>query len=113
MYKRQALQNDGFVQKISEYISKKVADKLTGMCKTDRESYEKYWDDISPFIKYGCIKDAKFAEKMGDYVPVSYTHLICSAGWKISDSRRIKTVRSNYGYHVIYRRNNCKTQFGP
>ena len=65
---RSALQNDGFVQKISEYISKKVADKLTGMCKTDRESYEKYWDDISPFIKYGCIKDAKFAEKMGDYV---------------------------------------------
>ena len=65
---RSALQNDGFVQKISEYISKKVADKLTGMCKTDRESYEKYWDDISPFIKYGFIKDAKFAEKMGDYV---------------------------------------------
>ena len=65
---RSALQNDGFVQKISEYISKKVADKLTGMCKTDRESYEKYWDDISPFIKYGCIKDSKFAEKMGDYV---------------------------------------------
>ena len=54
---RSALQNDGFVQKISEYISKKVADKLTGMCKTDRESYEKYWDDISPFIKFGCIKD--------------------------------------------------------
>ena len=65
---RSALQNDGFVRKISEYITKKVADKLTGMCKTDRESYEKYWDDISPFIKYGCIKDAKFAEKMGDYV---------------------------------------------
>ena len=65
---RSALQNDGFVQKISEYISKKVADKLTGMCKTDRESYEKYWDDISPFIKYGCIKDTKFAEKIGDYV---------------------------------------------
>ena len=52
---RSALQNDGFVKKISEYITKKVADKLTGMCKTDRESYEKYWDDISPFIKYGCI----------------------------------------------------------
>ena len=65
---RSALQNDGFVKKISEYISKKVADKLTGMCKTDRESYEKYWDDISPFIKYGCIKDTKFAEKIGDYV---------------------------------------------
>ncbi len=65
---RSALQNDGFVQKISEYITKKVADKLTGMCKTDRESYEKYWDDISPFIKYGCIKDDKFAERMGEYV---------------------------------------------
>ena len=65
---RSALQNDGFVNKISEYISKKVADKLTGMCKTDRESYEKYWDDISPFIKYGCIKDDKFADKISDYV---------------------------------------------
>lgn len=65
---RSALQNDGFVQKISEYITKKVADKLTGMCKTDRESYEKYWDDISPFIKFGCIKDSKFAEKMHDYL---------------------------------------------
>ncbi|VYS99794.1 Chaperone protein HtpG [uncultured Blautia sp.] len=65
---RSALQNDGFVRKISEYITKKVADKLTGMCKTDRESYEKYWDDISPFIKFGCIKDTKFAEKMSDYV---------------------------------------------
>lgn len=65
---RSALQNDGFVRKISEYITKKVADKLTGMCKTDRESYEKYWDDISPFIKFGCIKDTKFAEKMRDYV---------------------------------------------
>ena len=65
---RSALQNDGFVQKIAEYISKKVADKLTGMCKTDREAYEKYWDDISPFIKYGCIKDGKFAEKLHDYI---------------------------------------------
>lgn len=65
---RSALQNDGFVKKISNYITKKVAEKLSGMCKTDRENYEKYWDDISPFIKYGCIKDAKFAEKMGDYV---------------------------------------------
>jgi len=63
---RSALQNDGFVQKISEYISKKVADKLTGMCKTDRESYEKYWDDISPFIKYGCIKDDKFYDRIKD-----------------------------------------------
>ncbi len=65
---RSALQNDGFVKKISDYISKKVADKLTGMCKTDRENYEKYWDDISPFIKYGCIKDTKFAERMNDYI---------------------------------------------
>ena len=65
---RSALQNDGFVQKISEYITKKVADKLIGMCKTDRESYEKYWDDINPFIKFGCIKEQKFAEKMNEYV---------------------------------------------
>ena len=65
---RSALQNDGFVKKISDYITKKVADKLTGMCKTDRESYEKYWDDISPFIKFGCIKDHKFGDKMMDYI---------------------------------------------
>ncbi len=65
---RSALQNDGFVKKISDYITKKVADKLTGMCKTDRENYEKYWDDISPFIKYGCIKDSSFSERMNDYV---------------------------------------------
>ena len=65
---RSALQNDGFVQKISEYISKKVADKLSGMCKIDKENYEKYWDDISPFIKFGCLKDEKFCEKMSDYV---------------------------------------------
>lgn len=65
---RSALQNDGFVKKISDYITKKVADKLTGMCKTDRENYEKYWDDISPFIKFGCIKDTKFCDKISDYV---------------------------------------------
>ena len=65
---RSALQNDGFVQKISEYISKKVADKLSGMCKTDKENYEKYWDDISPFIKFGCLKDTKFCDKMNDYI---------------------------------------------
>ncbi len=65
---RSALQNDGFVKKISDYITKKVADKLSGMCKTDRETYEKYWDDISPFIKFGCLKDEKFAEKMNDYI---------------------------------------------
>lgn len=65
---RSALQNDGFVKKISDYISKKVADKLSGMCKTDRETYEKYWDDISPFIKFGYIKDQKFGEKIKDYI---------------------------------------------
>ncbi len=65
---RSALQNDGFVKKISEYISKKVADKLSGMCKTEKEEYEKYWDDISPFIKFGCLKDDKFCEKMTNYI---------------------------------------------
>ena len=65
---RSALQNDGFVNKISEYITKKVADKLAGLCKTDKENYEKYWDDISPFVKYGCLKDDKFCQKMTDYI---------------------------------------------
>lgn len=65
---RSALQNDGFVTKISDYITKKVAEKLSGLCKTDRENYEKYWDDISPFIKYGCLKDEKFCDKMNDYI---------------------------------------------
>ncbi|MBO8462479.1 MAG: molecular chaperone HtpG [Firmicutes bacterium] len=65
---RSALQNDGFVKKISDYITKKVADKLSGMCKTDKESYEKYWDDIAPFIKFGCLKDDKFNDKMKDYI---------------------------------------------
>ena len=65
---RSALQNDGFVKKISDYITKKLADKLSGMCKTDRENYEKYWDDISPFIKFGCLRDEKFAEKMDEYI---------------------------------------------
>ena len=65
---RSALQNDGFVKKISDYITKKVADKLTGMYKTEKESYEKYWDDINPFIKYGCLKDDKFYDKMKDYI---------------------------------------------
>ncbi len=65
---RSALQNDGFVKKISEYISKKVAEKLAGLCKTDKENYDKYWDDISPFIKYGCLRDDKFCEKMTDYI---------------------------------------------
>jgi len=65
---RSALQNDGFVKKISDYISKKVADKLSGMCKTEKEEYEKYWEDIGPFIKFGCLKDDKFYEKMSDYI---------------------------------------------
>ena len=65
---RSALQNDGFVKKISDYITKKVSDKLSGMFKTDRENYEKYWDDISPFVKYGCLKDEKFGDKMKDAV---------------------------------------------
>lgn len=65
---RSALQNDGFVTKISDYITKKVADKLTGLCKTDKENYEKYWDDISPFVKYGCLRDNKFCDKMNDYI---------------------------------------------
>lgn len=65
---RSALQNDGFVKKIRDYISKKVADKLTGMCKTDRENYEKYWDDISPFLKYGCLRDDKFSDRLKDYM---------------------------------------------
>ena len=65
---RSALQNDGFVKKISDYISKKVADKLAGMCKTEKEEYDRYWDDISPFIKFGCLKDDKFCEKMTDYI---------------------------------------------
>ncbi|MBP3814060.1 MAG: molecular chaperone HtpG, partial [Butyrivibrio sp.] len=65
---RSALQKDGFVKKISEYISKKVAEKLAGLCKTDKENYDKYWDDISPFIKYGCLKDDKFCEKMTDFI---------------------------------------------
>ena len=65
---RSALQNDGFVKKISDYITKKVADKLSGMCKTEKEEYEKYWDDIAPFIKFGCLKDDKFCEKMNDYI---------------------------------------------
>ena len=65
---RSALQNDGFVKKISEYITKKVGDKLSGMYKTDKENYEKYWDDINPFIKFGFLKDEKFAEKMNDFI---------------------------------------------
>ena len=65
---RSALQNDGFVNKISDFITKKVADKLSGMCKTEKDEYEKCWDDIAPFIKFGCLKDDKFCEKMTDYI---------------------------------------------
>ena len=65
---RSALQNDGFVKKISEYITKKVADKLSGMYKVERESYEKFWDDSAPFVKYGCLKDDKFRDKMKDFI---------------------------------------------
>ena len=65
---RSALQNDGFVKKISDYITKKVADKLAGLCKTQKDEYEKYWDDIAPFIKFGCLKDEKFCQKMTDYI---------------------------------------------
>ncbi|MBQ9023285.1 MAG: molecular chaperone HtpG, partial [Eubacterium sp.] len=65
---RSALQNDGFVTKISDYITKKVADKLSGLCKTDKENYEKYWSDIAPFIKFGCLRDTKFCDRMNDYI---------------------------------------------
>ena len=65
---RSYLQNDGFVKKVSDYITKKVCDKLSGMCKTDRQNYEKYWDDISPFVKYGCLRDEKFDERMNDFI---------------------------------------------
>ena len=65
---RSALQNDGFVAKISDYITKKVADKLIGMYKNDKERYEKLWDDLSPFIKFGCLRDNKFDEKMKEYM---------------------------------------------
>ena len=75
---RSALQNDGFVNKVADYISKKVADKLNGMFKTDRENYEKYWDDISPFLKFGCLKDEKFGNKIKDsmlYKNLDYKYL--------------------------------------
>ena len=91
---RSALQNDGFVKKISDYITKKVADKLSGMCKTDRENYEKYWDDIAPFIKYGCMKDNKFCDRMSDYLlfkDLDHKHLTLSEyrdseGWKAEEN---------------------------
>ena len=61
---RSALQNDGYASKMSNYIAKKVADKLNSIFKNDRESYEKFWDDISLFIKYGCMKEEKFYDKI-------------------------------------------------
>ncbi len=94
---RSALQNDGFVKKISDYITKKVADKLSGMCKTDREKYEKYWDDINPFIKFGCIKDEKFAEKMKDYI--IYKNL---EGKYLSMSEYLEAAKEKHENQVFY-----------
>ncbi len=94
---RSALQNDGFVKKISDYITKKVADKLSGMCKTDRENYEKYWDDINPFIKFGCIKDEKFAEKMKDYI--IYKNL---EGKYLSMSEYLEAAKEKHENQIFY-----------
>ena len=94
---RSALQNDGFVKKISDYITKKVADKLSGMCKTDRESYEKYWDDINPFIKFGCMKDDKFKSKMKDYI--IYKDL---DGKYISLKDYLESCKENHENKVFY-----------
>ena len=88
---RSALQNDGFVKKISDYITKKVADKLSGMFKVDRENYEKYWDDISPFIKFGCLKDHKFREKMTDYHASSRIWTVSTSPCRIISKRLRKT----------------------
>ena len=65
---RSFLQNDGYVNKISAHITKKVADKLTGMFNTDKDNYLKYWDDINPFIKFGCLKDEKFYDKVKEAI---------------------------------------------
>lgn len=95
---RSALQNDGFVKKISEYITKKVADKLTGMCKTEKESYEKYWDDISPFIKYGCLRDDKFCDKMNDYIlfkNLDHKYLTLPECLKADDAEENKDTSEN------------------
>ena len=94
---RSALQNDGFVKKISDYITKKVADKLTGMCKTKREEYEKLWDDLSPFIKYGCLKDEKFNEKMHDYI--IYKNL---SGKYVSLPEYLEAGKEKYKNKVFY-----------
>ncbi|HIU09060.1 MAG TPA: molecular chaperone HtpG [Candidatus Limiplasma pullistercoris] len=63
---RSFLQNDGYVKKLSAYITRKVADKLTGLFNTERDSYQKYWDDIHPFVKYGCMRDSKFFDQVKD-----------------------------------------------
>ena len=92
---RSALQNDGFVKKISDYITKKVADKLSGMYKTDKENYEKYWDDINPFIKFGCLKDEKFSEKMNDYIlfkDLDGKYLTLSEGLEANKERHENTL---------------------
>lgn len=65
---RSFLQNDGYVKKISAHITKKVADKLTSIYNTEKENYEKYWDDINVFIKYGCLRDEKFYDKVKDVI---------------------------------------------
>ena len=92
---RSALQNDGFVKKISDYITKKVADKLSGMCKTERENYEKYWDDIGPFIKYGCLTDEKFYDKMKDYMlfkNIDYKYLTLSDALEENKEKHENTI---------------------
>ncbi|MDE6433627.1 MAG: molecular chaperone HtpG [Lachnospiraceae bacterium] len=94
---RSALQNDGFVKKISDYITKKVADKLSGMFKTEREAYESYWDDLSPFIKFGCLKDSKFDEKMKDYI--LYKNI---AGKYVTLPEYLETGKEKYENTVFY-----------
>ena len=94
---RSALQNDGFVKKISDYITKKVADKLSGMYKTHREDYEKYWDDINPFIKFGCLKDLKFLDKMKDFC--IYKNL---AGKYITLPEYLEAGKEKYENKVFY-----------
>lgn len=94
---RSALQNDGFVKKISDYITKKVADKLSGMFKTEREAYESYWDDLSPFIKFGCLKDSKFDEKMKDYI--LYKNI---AGKYVTLPEYLETGKETYENTVFY-----------
>ncbi len=94
---RSALQNDGFVKKIANYITKKVAEKLSGMCKTDREAYEKYWDDISPFIKFGCVRDDKFSDKMKDYIIFKNME-----GKYITLPEYLEAGKENYENQVFY-----------